>query len=133
MVRHALAGLSRGPLLLAACLIASGVFSVASPHFATVDNLLTVLRNSTELLLVGLGLYLIARRDRPRDGVMLLALEAIFLADVGFLASEAYQESLTAGLLVSGVLLALGAAKLVAIFRTLLGSADIVSALAGLS
>lgn len=45
--------------LLAACLLAIVVFSVASPHYATLGNAATVLRNSVELLLTGLGMTLL--------------------------------------------------------------------------
>lgn len=45
--------------LLGACIAAALVFSAASPSFATADNLLTVLRASQELLLVGLGMTLL--------------------------------------------------------------------------
>jgi AI-2 transport system permease protein len=52
-------GRAREPLLLAACLVAVTVFTVAAPNFATTDNLLTVLRNSNELMLVSLGMTLL--------------------------------------------------------------------------
>ncbi|WP_435264411.1 ABC transporter permease [Shinella sp. BE166] len=45
--------------LLAACIVAIIVFSVASPYFATSGNAATLLRNSVELLLVGLGMTLL--------------------------------------------------------------------------
>lgn len=45
--------------LAAVCLVACAIFSLASPWFATADNLGTVLRNSVELLLIGLGMTLI--------------------------------------------------------------------------
>ena len=45
--------------LLAACLLSALVFAVASPYFATVANAGTILRNSTELLLLGLGMTLL--------------------------------------------------------------------------
>ena len=45
--------------LLAACLLAIVIFSVASPHYATLGNAATVLRNSVELLLIGLGMTLL--------------------------------------------------------------------------
>ena len=45
--------------LLAACLLAIVIFSVASPHYATPGNAVTVLRNSVELLLIGLGMTLL--------------------------------------------------------------------------
>ncbi|TIP38248.1 MAG: ABC transporter permease [Mesorhizobium sp.] len=45
--------------LLVACLLAIAIFSVASPHYATPGNAVTVLRNSVELLLIGLGMTLL--------------------------------------------------------------------------
>lgn len=45
--------------LLVACLLAVVIFSVASPHYATPGNAVTVLRNSVELLLIGLGMTLL--------------------------------------------------------------------------
>jgi len=45
--------------LAVVCLLVCVVFSLASPWFATLDNLATVLRNSVELLLIGLGMTLI--------------------------------------------------------------------------
>ncbi len=50
---------SREWLLIAACVLAAGVFAATSPYFATVDNLVVVLRNSVELLLIGLGMTLL--------------------------------------------------------------------------
>lgn len=49
----------REALLLAACLLASLAFALVSPVFASPDNLLTVLRNCSELLLVSLGMTLL--------------------------------------------------------------------------
>lgn len=49
----------RETLLLAACLLACAVFAVASPVFPTADNLLTVLRNCSELFLVSLGMTML--------------------------------------------------------------------------
>lgn len=45
--------------LACVCLLALVVFSLSSPYFATVDNLTTVMRNSVELLLIGLGMTLL--------------------------------------------------------------------------
>src|ERR1700748_3145772 len=50
---------SRAALLAAGCLVSAFVFSHLSPYFASVDNLLTIARNSTELLLIGLGMTLL--------------------------------------------------------------------------
>lgn len=45
--------------LLIACGLVAVVASVASPYFATIDNLSTVLRNSVELMIIGLGMTLL--------------------------------------------------------------------------
>jgi AI-2 transport system permease protein len=45
--------------LLGAAILASIVFSVASPYFATAGNAATIVRNSTELMLAGLGMTLL--------------------------------------------------------------------------
>lgn len=45
--------------LLGAVILASIVFSVASPYFATAGNAATIVRNSTELMLAGLGMTLL--------------------------------------------------------------------------
>lgn len=45
--------------LLGAVILASIVFSVASPYFATAGNATTIARNSTELMLAGLGMTLL--------------------------------------------------------------------------
>jgi AI-2 transport system permease protein len=45
--------------LLVACLVVAVVASAASPYFATVDNLSTVLRSSVELMIIGLGMTLL--------------------------------------------------------------------------
>jgi len=50
---------SRERALLAVTLIAVGCFSGFSPWFATAENLLTILRNSSELLLIALGMTLV--------------------------------------------------------------------------
>ncbi len=43
----------REALLALGCIVSGLVFSILSPYFATADNLLTIARNSTELLLIG--------------------------------------------------------------------------------
>ena len=45
--------------LLGAVILASIVFSVASPYFATAGNAASIVRNSTELMLAGLGMTLL--------------------------------------------------------------------------
>jgi AI-2 transport system permease protein len=49
----------REALLAVGCIVSGLVFSILSPYFATSDNLLTIARNSTELLLIGLGMTLL--------------------------------------------------------------------------
>ena len=49
----------REALLTLGCIVSGLVFSSLSPYFATPDNLLTIARNSTELLLIGLGMTLL--------------------------------------------------------------------------
>ena len=49
----------REALLALGCIVSGLVFSGLSPYFATPDNLLTIARNSTELLLIGLGMTLL--------------------------------------------------------------------------
>lgn len=50
---------SREIVLLAIAVLAGGCFTWFSPWFATADNLLTILRNSSELLLIALGMTLV--------------------------------------------------------------------------
>jgi len=50
---------SREALLISACVLVAVVSATASPYFATTDNLQVVLRNSVELLLIGLGMTLL--------------------------------------------------------------------------
>src|SRR4051794_27673114 len=68
-----------------------------------------------ELLLVGLGLYLIVKHRLDRDGRTLLLLDAVFLVDLTFLNNETAATNLWAGILVNGltVLLAVGKIALV--------------------
>jgi AI-2 transport system permease protein len=42
--------------LLVACFVAGAVFAALSPYFFQIGNLATILRNSVELLLIGLGM-----------------------------------------------------------------------------
>jgi len=50
----------REAFLALGCMVSGLAFSVVlSPYFATPDNLLTIARNSTELLLIGLCMTLL--------------------------------------------------------------------------
>ena len=93
-------------LMLLGCLLLSNTMTWSPIALRKLLILIATL-NVYELLLVGLGLYLIVKRTIASDGLMLLALEALFIVDVGFLNSELYQESLPVGLAVNLGLLAL--------------------------
>lgn len=78
--------------LLAACIAVALVFAAASPHFATVDNLTTVLRNSIELLIIGLGMTLLLAMGGIDVSVgMVMGLAAIV---VGRIVEAGYQPAL---------------------------------------
>jgi hypothetical protein len=84
------------------------------------DNLLILIAtlNVYEIALIGLGLLLV-RKGLVRDGVFLLTLEALFLADAGFLSMELFTSDVHMGLIVNATLFALGALKLGIVLRTL--------------
>ena len=73
--------------------------------------------NVYEAMLILLGLYLIQRQAVKRDGLMLLLIESIFLADITFLAGECITTDLATGAAVNAVLLVLAVVKLWCIVR----------------
>jgi hypothetical protein len=81
-------------------------------------NLLTVLGmiNVYEVMLIGLALVLL-RRSVRRDALVLMLIEAFFLADVGFLNIELSGLSLKLGLTVNALLLLAAVAKALVLFR----------------
>lgn len=110
--------LASAACMLLACLLLSNT-TTWSPIAANKLVMLIITLNAYELLIVGLGLFLIAWRNDARDGLRLVCIEAVFITDVGFLSSELYTENLQLGLAVNGVLLVLGLAKLAAMFWAL--------------
>lgn len=75
--------------LLCAAILASIAFSVASPYFATAGNAATIARNSTELMLAGLGMTLLLAMGSIDVSIgILMGLAAIAVAH-GLLASVA--------------------------------------------
>ncbi len=99
--------------LLTACVLVALAASVASPYFATVDNLSTVLRNSVELMIIGLGMTLLLAMGGIDVSVgMVLGLAAIA---VGTLAGNGYSPlaHILAGPIVGGLLGALTGAVVV--------------------
>lgn len=65
-----------------------------------------------EGLLVGLGVYLVATGRAPRDGLVVLVIEAVFLLDATLLAAECVTTDRGAGTWVALALAALAALKL---------------------
>jgi hypothetical protein len=109
-------------LLSAACML-FGVFALNdSLDWSPIGlrKLLTmiVMLNVYEAVVIGLAVFLLKRNIR-RDGLLLLIVEAFFLADVGFLNMEVFATSATIGLVVNVLLLALAFVKLAVIFRAL--------------
>lgn len=75
--------------------------------------------NVYEVMLIGLALYLITRRRLFRDGKILLLIESLFLVDVTFLGNELVTTGSRAATVAVLLLLTLGAAKVLAIVKTL--------------
>ena len=65
-----------------------------------------------EGLLIALGVYLVATRRAPRDGVTVLVLETLFLLDATLLATESVTASSSVGSAVAVVLVGLAVGKL---------------------
>ena len=123
---------SRGPLRLIAThnpfLLLSGVcmlvgcFLINAAAHADPDRVDTVVYllaafNLYEILVIGLGLYLVRRGDAGgvRDAAVLLVLEALLLSDFTFLYAEVFTKSLGIGAVVAGVGLALAMVKVAVI------------------
>jgi hypothetical protein len=110
-------------LLSAVCMLFGCVALTNSSSWVSIRLqrllILTATLNFYELLLIGLALFLIARRGLRRDGAILLILEAFFLVDVTFLNSEIFSADLKIGLAANGILLAIALFKVAAIFRGL--------------
>jgi AI-2 transport system permease protein len=102
--------------LLCAVILASIVFSVASPYFATAGNAMTIARNSTELMLAGLGMTLLLAMGSIDVSIgILMGLAAIAVAHA-LLASVAPPLALLVGP-VAGAALGLVTALVVVLGR----------------
>src|SRR5215208_6611083 len=91
-------------LLSAACML-FGVFALNdSLDWSPIGlrKLLTmiVMLNVYEAVVIGLAVFLLKRNIR-RDGLLLLIVEAFFLADVGFLNMEVFATNVATGLIVN--------------------------------
>ncbi|HYO09189.1 MAG TPA: hypothetical protein VER17_09470 [Tepidisphaeraceae bacterium] len=107
-------------LLSAACML-FGVFALnGSLDYSPIGvrKLLTmiVMLNVYEAIIIALAVFLL-RRGIRRDALLLLIVEAFFLADVGFLNMEIFATHAAVGLLVNVLLLAAAAVKVGFIFR----------------
>ena len=107
--------------LLSACCMLFGVFAMNdsldwSP--ITLRKLLTMIvtLNVYEVMLIGLATFLL-RRGIKRDAMILLIIEAFFLADVGFLNMEVFARNPWIGLVVNTFVLAAAVVKVAMVFR----------------
>jgi len=110
-------------LLSALCMLAGCVALTNSLSYIPLRLprllLLIATLNLYEIMLVGLAIFLIARRNLLRDGKMLLSIEAVFLVDAAFLNAEIFAADVKVGLLANAALLLLAAGKLAAVFWAL--------------
>jgi hypothetical protein len=109
-------------LLSAMCMLV-GLFSLNDsldwsplPLF-NILMLITIL-NLYEILLIGLGIFLLGRGLR-RDAVTLFVLEGFFLVDAGFLNAEVFTQDFHVGVGANVALLILAVMKVAVIFRAL--------------
>lgn len=107
--------------LLSACCMLFGLFAMnGSLDWSEISmgSLLAmiVMLNIYEAMLIGLAIFLLGRGIK-RDAMILLAIEAFFLADVGFLNMEVFARSPWAGLIVNTFVLAAAVCKVAMIFR----------------
>ena len=81
-------------------------------------NLITMIvtLNVYEAALIGLAIFLLGVNVR-RDAMLLMLIEAFFLADVGFLNMEVFTVNYAAGLIVNAGLMIAAAVKLAFLFR----------------
>src|ERR671913_2259379 len=73
--------------MIAGCYALNAVLDVRSGQVKSILVLVGTL-NLYEFMLLGLGVYLIRRRNVVRDGRTLLLLQAVFLVDLTFLNAE---------------------------------------------
>lgn len=110
-------------LLSAACMLGSllALTNSLSWNPIATRRLITLIitLNVYEAALLGIALFLVARRKLQRDGTMLLVLQAFFVADFAFLNAEIATVGLALGIIINIILLVLAAVKLGVVIRVL--------------
>jgi hypothetical protein len=110
-------------LLSAACMLLGLMTLTNSLSFSPIPHhrliVLIGTLNLYEAVLIGLAIWLITQRKLVRDAEILLAIEALFLADGAFLSAEMFTADLAVGVMVNFALLAMAVGKLVAILAAL--------------
>lgn len=104
--------------MLAGCLALTNTLSWEPVPLSRLLVLIVTL-NVYEVLLIGLGLFLVVRRGLLRDGMMLLVLEALFLVDVALLNGEVFTIDRWMGLAVNAALFVAAVVKVTVVFRVL--------------
>jgi ribose transport system permease protein/AI-2 transport system permease protein len=90
--------------LLIACVLVAVAASAASPYFATIDNLSTVLRNSIELMIIALGMSLLLAMGGIDVSIGMVLGLAAFAAGTLVAGGHAPAAPILAGPLVGGLL-----------------------------
>src|SRR5215217_6974140 len=115
LVRHNPFYLLSAMCMLAGCLSLTNSLSWTSIGLGRLLALVVTL-NVYEALLLGLGLFLLARRGVVRDGLVLLFLEALFLVDAAFLNVEVFAINPYVGLVTNAAVYVLALVKLCLVF-----------------
>lgn len=120
--------------MLLGCLVLTNSLSWSPVRLQRI-LLLAATINAYELILVGLGVFLIRKRQARRDGAILLILEAFFLVDVAFLNAELFAIDRWVGLWANLLIFVLAIGKLTLILRAIggtLGSLPVLAIVAQL-
>jgi hypothetical protein len=115
MKRNPFYGLS-AVAMLGGCYMVDHALKLQPGHLGKLVTLIGVLQ-VYEALLLALGIFLVAARRAPRDGVMVLMLETLFLVDGTLLATECVTADAAVGEGLAVALVGLAAAKLMLVRR----------------
>jgi hypothetical protein len=117
MKKNPFYGMSAAAMLFG-CYMVSHALGIEPGRLGKLLTLMGVLQ-VYEGLLIALGVYLVATRRAPRDGVTVLVLETLFLLDATLLATECVTASSSVGSAVAVVLVGLAVGKLALVRRFL--------------